>query len=59
MSKLRQAFHQEVTLKGYSERTRESYLSAIEALSRFVQQPLYRTSTILTGLASIILTGCR
>ena len=40
MSKLRTAFHQEITLRGYSERTRESYICAIERLSRYVQQPL-------------------
>lgn len=42
MSKLRQAFHQEVTLRGFSQRTRESYLCAIEGLARYVQQPLHR-----------------
>ena len=44
MSQLRQAFHQEITLRGYSKRTRESYIYAIEGLSRFVQQPLHRLS---------------
>lgn len=46
MSKLRQAFHQEITLRGYSERTRESYLSAIEGLSRFTNRSLCRLSNV-------------
>lgn len=44
MSQLRQVFHQEITIRGYSERTRESYIHAIEGLSRFVKQPLHRLS---------------
>jgi len=42
MSKLRQAFHLEITLRGYSERTRQSYIYAIEGLANYVQQPLSR-----------------
>lgn len=42
MSKLRQALHQEITLRGYSERTRESYVYAIEQLSNYAEQPISR-----------------
>lgn len=40
MSKLRQSFDDEITLRGYSERTRTSYIYAIEQLGKFVNQPI-------------------
>ena len=40
MSKLRQALHNEITLRGYSERTRESYVYAVERLAKYVDQPI-------------------
>lgn len=42
MSKLRHALHQEITVRGYSERTRQSYIYAIEQLAGYVEQPLSR-----------------
>ena len=46
MSKLRQALHDEITLRGYSECTRKSYVYAVEQLSAFVSQPI---STLTDG----------
>ena len=40
MSKLRQALNNEITLRGYSERTRQSYVYAVEQLAKFVNQPI-------------------
>jgi len=40
MSKLRQALHDEITLRGYSECTRKSYVYAVEQLAAFVNQPI-------------------
>ncbi len=40
MSKLRHALNQEITLRGYSENTRESYIYALEQLSNYVKQPI-------------------
>lgn len=46
MSKLRQALHEEITLRGYSPRTRESYVYAIEQLASYFDQPV---STLTDG----------
>nr|WP_254053118.1 phage integrase N-terminal SAM-like domain-containing protein [Shewanella sp. WE21] len=40
MSSLLQQFHDEISLRGYSARTRSAYLRAITQLQHYVNQPL-------------------
>ncbi|MCF2949659.1 site-specific integrase [Paraglaciecola aquimarina] len=40
MSKLRPALHDEITLRGYSPRTRETYVYAIEKLAKYYDQAI-------------------
>ncbi|WP_186295405.1 phage integrase N-terminal SAM-like domain-containing protein, partial [Shewanella xiamenensis] len=40
MSSLLQQFHDEISLRGYSARTRSAYLRAITQLQHYANQPL-------------------
>ncbi|SUI86761.1 Site-specific recombinase XerD [Shewanella putrefaciens] len=40
MSSLLQQFHDEISLRGYSARTRNAYLYAITQLQQYANQPL-------------------
>jgi len=53
MKQLLQQFNDEISLRGYSERTRTSYLFAINHLFKWVNQPLETPHLSIHGDAGI------